>query len=431
MLLTPSGGFVKYCLIVLVLILFSCSDSNKSANTAAENSQPLIFLHYWSEEMGGGIEDMVSVFNQNNPGYKVKQTGFDHESFKVSMRVMLKGGNPPDIFSYWAGARTESLIKQGYLVSIKELWEDAGLDTLFSATVRDACFYEDNPYMVPVTQHYVSFYYNKKMFKKYGLEPPKTWKQFHELCAKLKEQGETPLALGAQNLWPAQFWFDYLLLRTAGPEYRRKLMKGKASYEDPEVKKVFALWKELLDKEYFSEKPLESDWSDAGAMVGKGEAAMTLMGTWLIGYLDHSLKLKQGVEYGQFAFPVVTEGVSKVALGPIDGILLPKSGHEKKALKVLAIFTKEEVQEAMSLGSGSLSPAKTVLPKSEKLVQREIHKELQGMDSWAFNYDLATPPPAASKGLELFGKFISEPTQTEMLLTEMEKHCRSLDEKVW
>lgn len=381
--------------------------------------------------MGGGIEDMVQAFNENNPGYYVKQTGFDHESYKVSMKVMLKAGNPPDIFSYWAGARTSSLMKKGYLSSIEALWESEKLDSLFSTTVQNACWYDGKPYMIPVTQHYVSFYYHKGIFDKYALQEPTSWEEFLLLCKTLKEQGETPISLGARNLWPAQFWFDYLLLRTAGPDYRQKLMEGNASYEDPEVKRVFALWGQLLSAGYFSKNPLQKDWAEASKMVGDGDAAMTLMGTWLVGYFDHTLKLTQDKEYGYFSFPLVDSGVTRTALGPIDGILLPDSPNKDKAKKVLAIFTKSDVQRAMSAGSGALSPAKTIIPDSRSIIQREIHRELQEYNRWAFNYDLATPPPVAAKGLSLFGEFLSNTESIDSALHELQLFCDSLDASVW
>lgn len=421
---------VKYALVILIFLIVSCSrEKAESAKTVSQDF-PLVFLHYWSEEMGGGIEDMVQAFNENNPGYAVKQTGFDHESYKVSIKVMLKAGNPPDIFSYWAGARTESLIKKGYLSPINELWHEGDLDTLFSPTVRKACLYKGKPYMIPVTQHYVSFYYNKKIFQKYGLKAPKNWAEFTALCTILKENGEVPIALGARNLWPAQFWFDYLLLRTAGPVYRQKLMKGKASYTDAEVKRVFVLWKELIAKGYFSEKPLQKDWAEASKMVGDGTAAMTLMGTWLVGYFDHTLKLTQGKEYDYFSFPVIDE-VPLTALGPIDGILLPRSPNVNKAKKVLTIFTNRAVQQAMSLGSGSLSPARAIVPDAKSPIQRSIHRELQAVEQWAFNYDLATPPPVAGKGLALFGAFITDTSSLDTKLKELQHLCDSLDASLW
>ena len=53
-------------------------------------------------------------------------------------------------------------------------------------------------------------------------------------CATtLKAKGIAPIALGSKNRWPAQFWFDYLLLRTAGPDYRAKLMSGESPIPTP------------------------------------------------------------------------------------------------------------------------------------------------------------------------------------------------------
>lgn len=421
----------KMLFSVMFLFILSCVDKNgeQSQNMGAGKEQPLIFLHYWSEEMGGGIEDMVQAFNKNNPGYSIKQMGFDHESFKISIQVMLKAGNPPDVFSYWAGARTESFIEKGYIASIETIWQKKGLDTLFSKVVKDACFYDGKPYVMPVTQHYVSFYYNRALFDKYGLEEPKNWSEFLIVCKTLKEAGETPIALGAQDFWPAQFWFDYLLLRTAGPVYRRKLMRGEAFYTDREVKRAFSLWKSLVDAGYFSKNPLENSWADASKMVGEKKAAMTLMGTWLVGYFDHTLKLKQGTDYDYFSFPVIDDDVPIVALGPIDGILLPKSPNAVKAKKIMTIFANPEVQRAMSEGSGSLSPAKAIQPAKDKLVQRNIHQELQQIPHWAFNYDLATPPKIAEKGLALFGSFLQKPESYEIGLQKMHEFCSSLEEK--
>ena len=67
-------------------------------------------------------------------------------------------------------------------------------------------------------------FYNKSVFSKAGINTmPRTWDEFLSLCAKLKSRGITPIALGSKNRWPAQFWFDYLILRTVGPDYRHNL----------------------------------------------------------------------------------------------------------------------------------------------------------------------------------------------------------------
>lgn len=41
--------------------------------------------------MSGGIDDMVDKFNRDHPQYRVRATGFEHETFKV----MLRAGDSP------------------------------------------------------------------------------------------------------------------------------------------------------------------------------------------------------------------------------------------------------------------------------------------------------------------------------------------------
>ena len=113
---------------------------------------------------------------------------------------------------------------------------------------------------------------------------PKTWDELLAACKTLKAKGIDPIALGSKNRWPAQFWFDYLLLRTAGPDYRAKLMSGAASYTDAEVKTAMACGRTSSTPATSSANANANDWTDAADQVARGDAAMTLMGTWITGY---------------------------------------------------------------------------------------------------------------------------------------------------
>ena len=108
--------------------------------------------------------------------------------------------------------------------------------------------YDGKRYLVPFGYHYAGMFYNPKVMAEAGIATmPKTWDELLAACTTLKDKGIDPIALGSKNRWPAQFWFDYLLLRTAGPDYRAKLMSGAASYTDAEVKTAMGLWKDLVD----------------------------------------------------------------------------------------------------------------------------------------------------------------------------------------
>ena len=223
----------------------------------AEQPERINFLHFYSSPSGNrAIESLVEVVNTEHPEFLVEAKHFEHESFKTAILAMLSGGNPPDLFTYWAGERVQAIVDAGYLEAIDDLWKQANLDERFGPAITRACTYNGRKYVIPLDQYYVAFFYNTAIFKKHDLTPPSTWAEFLSVCDALKTAGVIPIALGSRERWPAQFWFDYLLLRTSGPEYRQRLMRGDAAYTDPQVQRVYRLWKALIERGYFHPAPL-------------------------------------------------------------------------------------------------------------------------------------------------------------------------------
>jgi len=415
--------FHRRCLLLAACVL-ACLAGTTSA-TADQNVEKIVLLHYWSGAMRGGIDDIAASLNAQHPQYMLKAIGFEHESFKVGIRAMLDSGHPPDIFSYWAGARLQSLAAAGQLAPLDAVWQQAKLGDVFPGPLADACTVDGRKYGLPLTQHLVGFFYNRKIFASLGLSPPTTWEEFTTVCARIKAAGIAPLALGARERWPAQFWFDYLLLRTAGPEYRQKLMAGEASYTDPEVTRAFTLWQSLLDQGYFLPAPKAYDWSEAAKQVYHDEAAMTLMGTWIIGLLDGQLGWRQEEDFDFFVFPTLDPAIPDVALGPIDVLAAAKAGNVQAAQQALPYFAATGLQEAMSAGSGALAPSQEVPLAFYSPLKRRIAAVVRAAPVWAFNYDLATPPAVAEVGLDAFLAFVSQPRNLPAILADAQAKAQA------
>ena len=62
--------------------------------------------------------------------------------------------------------------------------------------------------------------------------------------------------------------------------------------------------------------PNADGWTDASDKVARGDAAMTLMGTWITGYWN-GIGLEPGTDYDFFAFPAITAGVPDAVVGPV------------------------------------------------------------------------------------------------------------------
>lgn len=387
--------------------------------------QPIHLLHYYyTPPSSVGIANAVRIINAMHPEFRVQETRFDQEAFKVTIKAMLSGGAPPDLFTYWIGARTQALVDAGYLEPLDDLWVQTRLDERFSPAVSQVCTYNGQKYVVPFSQYYVAIFYHTRIFKEHQLAVPTTWTEFLHVCQQLKAAGITPLALGAQDKWPAQFWFDYLLLRTAGPDYRQRLMTGHAAYTDPEVQHAYQLWRELVAQGFFTPQPDLYRWYDAAKMVFQGQAAMILMGNWLSFLFDGTLGWKSEQDYDFFPFPTIDPDVPPVALGPIDGILLPRARTVQAAKTVMPYFSDITPQQEMSKVNGSFSPNVTMPLSFYSPLQQRMLALINTAPYWAFNYDLATPPPVAEVGLNSFMEFLQHPDQYHDILERTEAQAR-------
>lgn len=408
-------------LLSVFWLLVACERAPEQTKVAQR--VPVTFLHYFTGSLSGGIHEMAQSFSGRSAEYDLKAISLDHEAFKTSIQDTIKAGSPPDLYSYWAGARTASIVE--FLEPIDDLWQRERLDDRFSpSVVRAASEHQGKKYFVPITQHFIAFFYNRKVFDAHGLKPPATWDEFMALCAKLKAKGVTPIALGARDKWPAQFWFDYLLLRTAPYAFRENLLSGRASFDSPEVHQVFGYWKTLIDKGYINGKthPNDMAWdSGANEMVFRGEAAMTLMGTWNIGYFSNTAHGWQpGRDFDLFPFPVINPAIARVAMGPIDGLVLPKRATNHAGAKAaLAYFSGAEAQRKFSQGSGALAPNTQVPQDAYGDIQRRVQQEIARSPQFAFAFDLAAPPAVAETGLNAFSEFLAFPAAYPQIVKKM------------
>jgi len=417
---------------LLVNVLFVCvfltsceSDQHKpdQDQPPAVNSRKVNFFHYFSGPLSGGIDEMVVTVNQKSAGYTVLASALDHEAFKTMIPTSLDRGTPPELFSYWAGGRVRQLVDKDQLLEIDDLWDREKLSSSFSPAIIDSAVeYNGKKYLLPITQHTVVIFYNKRVFADLGLSSPVSWPEFLAICKRLHDAAVTPIALGARERWPAQFWFDFMLLRTAGPDFRNRLLQGLESFTAQQVITVFKMWSDLLQEQYFNSNANALDWAEAARLVRQGKAAMTLMGTWATQVLDESPEnLIPGEGYDFFSFPSIDKTQPLVAMGPIDGIVISRASENHEfAKEVLAYFASPEAQKIMSTGSGALSPNHTIPETFYSPFKLRLKQEIDRADKWAFAFDLATKPSTADLGLDSFNELIEFPEQYLQILSDLQ-----------
>ena len=409
-------------LILAVLVMLLAAFTLSPALAQDDLMGDFSVSHYFGGFGGEFIDSIVDDFIAANPGLMHAASPVDHEQFKTSILVQLAGNNPPDTFSYWAGALVQAIVDKDRLQSIDDIWAANDLGSQFPGAVIDnALTYNGSVYAVPLTLHWVGMFYNTGLFAEHGVSPPTSWDELVAAAETFKMAGIPAFALGSLNRWPGQFWFDMLLLRTAGNDYRNELMSGNASYTDDEVMRAYGLWKELVDAGYFYPDANAYDWDEAASQVANGEAAMTLMGTWIGGYYT-GLDMVPGEDFDYFSFPTIDEDVPRASLGPIDTFVVSAGAANADAAKAFLVHLADpEIQLKFALGAGNLAPSLLADTSSYNDVVARIAGEIAADPAFAFNYDLATKPEVAQIGLDSFQEFMANPGDYEAMLGRVQE----------
>ena len=395
---------------------------------SASSASEVTISHYFSDEFGK--ENMGKVFSRFEAatGNTMKESPVGHEDFKTDILVRGASDSLPDVFSYWAGARVQFVVDSGDLSPIDDMWARDGLDGIVAKAVADsATLYNGARYLIPMQYHYAGMFYNKKVMADAGItEMPTDWEGFMELCETLKGMGIAPIALGSKFRWPAQFWFDYLILNTAGPEIRAGVMDGSIAYYSDEVMAAVGIWMDMVNNGYFAANSNADTWTDASDKVSNGEAAMTLMGTWITGYWNGN-GLTPGEDYDFFPFPTINADAPVSVVGPIDGLVVSANVQNKEGAEAFLSFFVSDVDNQIewTKAVGAVSANVNVDPSVyNELIQRVI-STVDGASNFAFNYDLATPPPVAEVGLSMFQELMESPDDYGAILSRAQESAQS------
>lgn len=92
----------------------------------------------------------------------------------------------------------------------------------------------------------------------------------------MQRDGLVPFAFGDKDGWPAMGTFDYLDMRANGYDFHIALLSGRKSWNSPQVKQVFDLWRGLLP--YHQKGANGRTWQEAAQSLAQKKAGMTVLG---------------------------------------------------------------------------------------------------------------------------------------------------------
>ncbi len=328
-------------------------------------------------------------------------------NYKLILDNWLTAKKGLDVLYWQAGERLYGYVRQDLIEPINDVWKTENMDAVFTGASKGLVSYQGDIYAIPFSYYQWGIYYHKQLFDKLNLTPPTTWKELLIICNSLKSHGISPFTIGIKNKWPAAGWFDYLNLRINGLNFHQELMNGKIPYTDERVKKVFQVWKELLDKGYFIQDDIKGwDWKLATSQIASERAAMTLIGNFAATFFS---EIDLEGKIGFFRFPQIDPEVPYYEEAPTDVFMIPKNATQKEnGKRYLSFIGRADNQFILNNRISMIPPNIKAQIIHEYFVRAgsKILNEAKGISQF---YDRDTPKKMAGQGLEIFVQFIENP----------------------
>ena len=127
--------------------------------------------------------------------------------------------------------------------------------------------------------------YNKKAFEKAGISPEsmKTIDGFYDGCAKLKENGITPVATNFKDSWTLGDWYTTAKCMSGDKDFNNLLYKEDSIFDKTKpLGQMLELGRTLITNGWVEDDLLYTDWDKSKQDLADGNVAMMFLGTWII-----------------------------------------------------------------------------------------------------------------------------------------------------
>lgn len=369
---------------------------------AVARSQEPVKLTFWSwrVEDKWAYDKIIQAFEQRTPGIKVEFTPFKNTEYNTILSTALTGGRGPDIIHLRAYGGLEAFTAPGFIApldfqSVPEL-KTFPLQLLAGARGRK----DGKLYGVPFASQSLVIYYNKKIFTKYHLSPPKTWDEFLTILKTLKDNSVLPLANGGKEGWTLEVMSGVVAPNFyGGTTFYDAVTQGQTSFKDP--KYTGALAKMLELRSYMHPSFMGIDYATMQQLFINEQAAMFIGGAWEIGFFKSQNK---DLELDVFAAPPAKVGQAPWVSAYNDGNygINAKTPNLTAALKFIRFTATKEFGQMFTdlLAQLSAVPGVEVTDPILKHVQELSRKSTPYMMLVGFRWQAPTGSTLLQSGLQ-------------------------------
>lgn len=324
--------------------------------------------------------------------------------FAANMKTALPTDKAPQLFTWWSTYQGAELVEADLVMDITSVWDEHKDE--YSEGLRNAFTFDGKCYGMPLDLSYWFVYYNTSVFEQYNLTPPTTWDELMSVCDTLVANGVTPFNLTANDGWTSFIWFEELLLRS-NPEAYEALCAGEMRWDDPAVIHVFEMWKDMMDKGYFTEASLDL-FNDVPKLFNEDRLGMVMCGSWYLSpQLDAAM---EAGKVGSFLMPAM-DGQKDVIIYEVGSVQVAKNNAEAEDTRKLVSYMMSKEGNGLYAKMAGKIPGNPSADASHlpAVIADRVQELTENGYELHNRYWENCPTPVMMAGVECFDAFILDP----------------------
>jgi multiple sugar transport system substrate-binding protein len=309
----------------LLLPLASCGGGGSGEEGKASGVQLSMYAHSSSPAEDSTLRAVVDGYNKL--GRNTVKVNIVPE-YDTALQTALAGGQPPDVF-YVNDNKLPDLAKSGALEPIGDKVDNAGD---FYDSLKRSFTYKGVNYCPPKDFSTLQLVYNADEFAAAGVQPPTTWDELKTVAQKLTKPGRPGLVMNAEF-----YRWGVFLAQAGGWPTDNDITR--MTMDTPEVRQALQYLADGHKAGYFAtQNAVGAGWG--GEALGKGKAAMTIEGNWIVGAMKTDFP---NVKYGVAELPAGPKGKGTMAFSVCYGVS-KASKSKAAALDFVKYLTSTEQQ---------------------------------------------------------------------------------------
>lgn len=312
------------------------------ARSTAQKRKTATTISMWGNhpEWKPVLDRLIAAFEKSYPDINVELSYKPGPQYTAALNTALAGGAAPDVIGWIegdairVGAKAKQIDVLDGKIPIAKLIPAARAQVAFNGHV----------YGSPLAAYTVGIFYQRPIFKKYGLKPPTNWAQLMAVTKKLAAEGVTPWSMPAKDMIIPYFFYIMAASSILGQDGYKGLRRGTRKVTEPQVVKAAQLMIDL--QEYYNKGFQAVSYAEGKALFAQGRAAMLIGGSAdYTGYKQVNPK----VDVGVFGFPSPS-GNRHVTVTGMELLYTvnSKSSHKPEATTLVAWLSSKGAQQVVA-----------------------------------------------------------------------------------